>query len=157
MLSKMKHDTPLGTRVASVHNGSALFTGDAGSGESEIRKYIIENDYLEAIVALPKEIFYNTGIGTCIWIMTNRKPAHKKGKIQLINATSNKFFSRMTKCLGNKRVELKDEHIEKIYGIFDDFKEGEFSKVFDNADFGYTQIIVERPKRDEKGAIVLKK
>lgn len=157
MLSKMKHDTPLGTRVASVHNGSALFTGDAGSGESEIRKYIIENDYLEAIIALPKEIFYNTGIGTYIWIMTNRKPAHKKGKIQLINATSNKFFSRMTKCLGNKRVELKDEHIEKIYGIFDAFKEGEFSKIFDNADFGYTQIIVEQPKRDEKGNIILKK
>lgn len=157
MLSKMKHDTPLGTRIASVHNGSALFTGDAGQGESEIRKYIIENDYLEAIVALPKDMFYNTGIGTYIWILSNRKPEHRKGKIQLINAISDDFFSKMTKSLGKKRNELRDEHIHKIYEIFREFKEGKFSMIFDNEDFGYTQITVERPKRDESGKIVMKK
>lgn len=157
MLSKMKHDTPLGTRIASVHNGSALFTGDAGSGESEIRKHIIENDYLEAIIALPKDLFYNTGIGTYIWIMTNRKPTHRKWKIQLINATSNEFFTKMTKSLGSKRSELKDEHIEKIYKIFTDDKNTKYSMIFDNEDFGFTQIIVERPKRDENGNIVTKK
>lgn len=157
MLSKMKHDTPLGTRIASVHNGSALFTGDAGSGESEIRKHIIENDYLEAIIALPKELFYNTGIGTYIWVMTNRKPAHKKWKIQLINATSNEFFTKMTKSLGNKRNEIKDAGIQKIYELFDGFKNSDYSKIFDNEDFGYTQIIVERPKRDENWAIITKK
>jgi len=156
MLSKMKHDTPMGTRIASVHNGSALFTGDAGGGESNIRKHIIENDYLEAIVALPKDMFYNTGIGTYIWILTNRKPEHKKGKIQLINATSNAFFSKMMKSLGSKRNELKDEHIHKIYEIFEKFEEGEFSKIFDNTDFGYTQIIVDRPKRDEAGNMEMK-
>lgn len=157
MLSKMKHDTPLGTRIASVHNGSALFTGDAGSGESEIRKHIIENDYLEAIIALPKEIFYNTGIGTYIWILTNRKPAHKKGKIQLINATNNDFFTKMTKSLGNKRNELKDPHIDKIYKLFDSFEDSKSSKIFDNEDFGYTQVIVERPKLDKNGTIIDKK
>lgn len=153
----MKHDTPLGTRIASVHNGSALFTGDAGSGESDIRKHIIENDYLEAIVALPKDLFYNTGIGTYIWVMTNRKPTHKKGKIQLINATSNEFFIKMTKSLGSKRNEIKDAGIQKIYELFDGFQESEYSKIFDNEDFGYTQIIVERPKRDESGDIISKK
>jgi len=157
MISKMKHDTPLGTRIASVHNGSALFTGDAGSGESSIRKHIIENDYLEAIVALPKDLFYNTGIGTYIWVMTNHKPKHKKGKIQLINATSDKFYSKMTKSLGKKRSELKSNHIDKIYELFDSFEETEFSKIFDNEDFGYAQIIVERPQKDENGEIVLKK
>lgn len=156
MLSKMKHDTKLGTRIASVHNGSALFTGDAGSGESEIRRHIIENDYLEAIIALPKELFYNTGIGTYIWVLTNRKPAKKKGKIQLIDATNEAFYSKMTKSLGKKRHELKDSHISKIYGLFEDFTEREYSKIFDNADFGYTQIIVDRPKRDEKGEIEMK-
>ncbi len=157
MLSKMKHDTPLGTRIASVHNGSALFTGDAGSGESEIRKHIIENDYLEAIIALPKDMFYNTGIGTYIWILTNRKPKNRQGKIQLINATGEEFFDKMTKSLGNKRNELKPRHIENIYQIYQDFKETKTSKIFDNTDFGYTQIIVERPKKDESGKAILKK
>ena len=156
MISKMKHDTKLGTRIASVHNGSALFTGDAGSGESDIRKYIIENDYLEAIIALPKELFYNTGIGTYIWVLTNRKPAKKKGKIQLIDATGEEFYSRMTKSLGKKRSELRTEHITKIYNLFDDFTDSEYSKIFDNADFGYTQIIVDRPKRNSKGEVELK-
>lgn len=157
MLSKMKQDTPLGTRIASVHNGSALFTGDAGSGESEIRRYIIENDYLEAIIALPKDMFYNTGIGTYIWILTNRKPENKKGKIQLINATSEEFYTKMTKSLGSKRNELKKEHIDKIYDLFDTFEESKYSKIFDNEDFGYSQIIVERPQKDENGEAILKK
>jgi len=157
MLSKMKHDTPLGTRIASVHNGSALFTGDAGSGESEIRRHIIENDYLEAIIALPKDMFYNTGIGTYIWIMTNRKPENKKGKIQLINATGEEFFSKMTKSLGKKRHKLKQKHIDKIYEMFNKFEESKYSKIFDNEDFGYHKITVERPQKDEKGEIVLKK
>jgi len=156
MLSKMKQDTKLGTRIASVHNGSALFTGDAGSGESEIRKHIIENDYLEAIIALPKELFYNTGIGTYIWVLTNRKPAKKKGKIQLIDATSKQFCTMMTKSLGKKRYELKAEHIKKIYDLFDQFTESDHSKIFDNADFGYTQIIVDRPQRNEKGEVEMK-
>lgn len=157
MISKMKHDTALGTRIASIHNGSALFTGDAGSGESEIRRHIIENDYLEAIIALPKDLFYNTGIGTYIWIVTNRKPVHRKGKIQLINATGEEFFARMTKNLGNKRNELRLEHIHKIFEIYEGFEEGQFSKIFDNDDFGYIQITVERPKRDEAGNQILKK
>lgn len=156
MISKMKHDTKLGTRIASVHNGSALFTGDAGSGESEIRKHIIENDYLEAIIALPKELFYNTGIGTYIWVITNRKPSKKKGKVQLIDATSDTFCSKMTKSLGKKRNELKDVHIEKIYELFEDFTNSEYSKILDNEDFGYTQIIVNRPKRNENGEIEMK-
>lgn len=156
MISKMKHDTKLGTRIASVHNGSALFTGDAGSGESEIRKHIIENDYLEAIIALPKELFYNTGIGTYIWILTNRKPDRKKGKVQLIDATGHQFYSMMTKSLGKKRHELKVEHITRIYELFEDFKNSEHSKIFDNEDFGYTQIIVDRPKRDENEEIEMK-
>lgn len=157
MISKMKHDTPLGTHIASVHNGSALFTGDAGSGESEIRKYLIENDYLEAIVALPKDLFYNTGIGTYIWILTNRKSEHRKGKIQLINATSSHFCSKMTKSLGNKRQELKQTHIDKIYEIFEQFEDGQFSKIFDNSDFGYTQIQTQQPKRDEAEKTIFKK
>ena len=154
MISKMKHDTPLGTRIASVHNGSALFTGDAGSGESEIKKHLIENDYLEAIIALPKDMFYNTGIGTYIWILTNRKPKNRQDKIQLINATGEDFFAKMTKSLSNKRNELKAKHIEKIYH---DFKETKYSKIFDNDDFGYTQIIVERLKKNETGKAILKK
>lgn len=157
MLSKMKHDTPLGTRIASVHNGSSLFTWDAGGGESNIRKYIIENDYLEAIIALPKELFYNTGIGTYVWVMTNRKPKHKQGKIQLINATSNEFFAKMTKSLWKKRVKMEDEHITRVYKIFDSFEDGEYSKILDNEDFGYTQVTIERPKHDESGNVVMKK
>lgn len=153
MISKMK-DTELGSRIASVHNGSALFTGDAGQGESEIRKYIIENDYLEAIVALPNDMFYNTGIPTYIFIITNRKATHRKGKVQLINATSEKFYNKMRKSLGKKRVEFLPEHIAAIEKMFLNFEENEFSKIFDNADFGYAQITVNRPLKDEKGKIV---
>lgn len=153
MLSKMK-DTELGSRIASVHNGSALFTGDAGQGESEIRKYIIENDLLEVIVALPNDMFYNTGIPTYIFIMTNRKSAHRKGKIQLINATDELFYSKMRKSLGKKRVEFKPENITSIEKLYADFKENEYSKIFDNEDFGYAQITVHRPLRDEQGEMI---
>ncbi len=153
MLSKMK-DTELGSRIASVHNGSALFTGDAGQGESEIRKYIIENDLLEAIVALPNDMFYNTGIPTYIFLFSNRKSQNRKGKVQLINATSEKFYSKMRKPLGKKRVEFLTEHVGMIEKTFLNFEENEYSKIFDNADFGYAQITVNRPLRDENGNIV---
>jgi type I restriction enzyme M protein len=153
MLSKMK-DTELGSRIASVHNGSALFTGDAGQGESEIRKYIIENDLLEVIVALPNDMFYNTGIPTYIFVMTNRKAAHRKGKIQLINATDELFYSKMRKSLGKKRVEFKPENIVSIENLYADFKQNEYSKIFDNEDFGYAQITVHRPLRDEQGEVI---
>jgi len=153
MLSKMK-DTELGSRIASVHNGSALFTGDAGQGESEIRKHIFENDLLEAIVALPNDMFYNTGIPTYIFLFANRKAKHRKGKVQLINATSEKFYYKMRKPLGKKRVEFSIQHIPVIEKIFLDFEENEYSKIFDNTDFGYNQITVHRPERDEKGKII---
>lgn len=153
MLSKMK-DTEQGSRIASVHNGSALFTGDAGQGESEIRKYFIEKDLLEAIIALPNDIFYNTGIPTYIFIFSNRKPVHRKGKIQLINANREKFFNKMRKSLGSKRNEIRTEHLEAITKLYLDFKETEYSKIFDNTDFGYNQIIVHRPERDENGKII---
>ncbi|MEP7171253.1 MAG: N-6 DNA methylase, partial [Bacteroidota bacterium] len=153
MLSKMK-DTELGSRIASVHNGSALFTGDAGQGESEIRKHFITNDLLEAIIALPNDIFYNTGIPTYIFIFTNRKPEKRKGKIQLINATSEKFYKPMRKPLGDKRVELKKENIDEITSLYLDFSENEFCKICNNDDFGFSQIIVHRPERDENGKII---
>jgi len=143
MISKMK---PEGSRIAIVFNGSPLFTGDAGSGESEIRRWIIEHDWLEAIVALPDQLFYNTGIHTYIWIVTNRKRAERKGKIQLINATD--LCRKMRKALGNKRNELtKEEHIDEITRLYGEFRENELSKIFDNQDFGYWKITVERPLR----------
>ncbi len=146
MLSKMK-DTEQGSRIASVHNGSALFTGDAGQGESEIRKHIIESDMLEAIIALPNDIFYNTGIPTYIFIITNRKPKHRQGKVQLINANGDQFYGKMKKSLGSKRNELVSRNINDITKLYQDFKETEFSKLFDNNEFGYAQIIVHRPLR----------
>jgi len=146
MLSKMK-DTEQGSRIASVHNGSALFTGDAGQGESEIRKHIIESDMLEAIIALPNDIFYNTGIPTYIFIITNRKPKHRKGKVQLINANGDQFYGKMKKSLGSKRNELVPRNINDITKLYLDFKETEHSKLFDNNEFGYSQIIVHRPLR----------
>ena len=153
MLSKMK-DTELGSRIASIHNGSALFTGDAGQGESEIRKHIIESDLLEAIVALPNDMFYNTGIPTYIFLLTNRKAKHRKGKIQLINANGEKFYCKMKKILGSKRNELLPSQINEIIRLYLSFEESEFSKIFDNDDFGFSQIIVHRPERDEKGNII---
>ncbi len=145
MVSKMKKDSELGSRIASVHNGSSLFTGDAGSGESEIRKYIIENDLLEAIIQLPNNMFYNTGIATYIWVLSNRKAANKKGKVQLIDASG--IYSKMRKGLGNKSNELKEEQIQTITDYFLKFTENGISKTFDNSDFGYWSITVERPLR----------
>ena len=140
MISKME---PSGSRIAIIHNGSPLFTGDAGSGESNIRKWIIENDWLEAIVAMPTELFFNTGIATYIWIVTNRKPSHRRGKVQLVNAVG--FFQKMRKSLGNKRNYITEEQIQQITGIYTDFKDGEHCKIFDNDDFGFTKVTVERP------------
>ncbi len=145
MISKMKPVKDGGTRLAIVFNGSPLFTGSAGSGESEIRRWIIENDWLEAIVALPDQLFYNTGISTYLWIVTNRKEQKRKGKIQLVNATS--FFKKMRKSLGNKRNEICDEQRDQITRLYGNFQENEFVKIFDNADFGYRRITVERPLR----------
>ncbi len=145
MLSKMKHNTPFGSRIAEVHNGSSLFTGDAGQGESNIRRWLIEKDWLEAIVALPLNMFYNTGIATYVWVITNRKPAHRKGKVQLIDATQ--WFKPLRKNLGKKNCELTDEDIKRICDTFLEFKETEQSKIFPNAAFGYWKVTVERPLR----------
>jgi len=140
MISKMEAG---GSRIAIIFNGSPLFTGDAGSGESNIRKWIIENDWLEAVIAMPTEMFYNTGIATYIWMVTNRKPAHRRGKVQLINAVD--FAAPMRKSLGNKRKYFQDEHIQDITQIYKSFEEGPYCKIFDNEDFGYTKVTVERP------------
>lgn len=144
-LSKMKWDTELGSRIAEVHNGSSLFTGEAGSGESNLRRYIIENDWLEAIIALPENMFYNTGIATYIWVVTNRKAAHRRGQVQLIDATSLK--SPLRKNLGNKNCELTPELRSEIASLLIDFQETEHSKIFDNREFGYYEVTVERPLR----------
>ena len=144
-VSKMKQDTPLGSRIAEVHNGSSLFTGDAGQGESNIRRWIIENDWLEAIVALPLNMFYNTGIATYIWVLTNRKPEHRRGKVQLIDATQ--WHQPLRKNLGKKNCELSETDITRICNTFLTFKETEQSRIFDNAAFGYWKVTVERPLR----------
>lgn len=154
MVSKMKplSQSPLGTRIASVHNGSSLFTGDAGGGESNIRRYIIENDWLEAIVQMPNNLFYNTGITTYIWILSNNKTANRKGKVQLIDA--GQLYRKLRKNLGNKNCEFAPEHITEIVKTYTDLKAIErttddsiASKVFDNSDFGYHKVTIERPKR----------
>ena len=145
MLSKMKRGTPLGSRIAEVHNGSSLFTGDAGQGESNIRRWIIENDWLEAIVALPLNMFYNTGIATYIWVLTNRKPAHRRGQVQLIDATH--WSTPLRKNLGKKNCELSEADITRICDTFLAFEETEQSKIFPNAAFGYWKVKVERPLR----------
>lgn len=165
MISKMKRSTG-GSRIGIVFNGSPLFSGNAGSGPSEIRKWIIENDMLEAIVAMPDQLFYNTGISTYIWIVTDRKTKERKGKVQLINATGNEwpegdknnpFYLKMPRSLGNKRKEIGDgrdskpDQIKTITEIYGAFKEGPYCKIFDNEDFGYYRITVERPKKNEKG------
>jgi type I restriction enzyme M protein len=154
LLSKMRKPKDGGSRFAIVLNGSPLFTGGADSGESNIRRHVIENDLLEAIVALPTEMFYNTGISTYIWVVTNRKPAHRKGQIQLIDASG--FWQKMKKSLGNKRKELSETHIEEITRLFGNFetadKDGRpISRIFKNSDFGYQTITVERPLRDASG------
>ena len=147
MLSKMKEDTPLGSRVAEIHNGSSLFTGDAGQGESNIRRWIIENDWLEAIVALPLNMFYNTGIATYVWVLTNRKQEHRKGHVQLIDATQ--WYTPLRRNLGQKNCELSPEDIQRICDTFLDFEETEQSKIFPNKAFGYWKVTVERPLRIE--------
>lgn len=154
MLSKMKETKDGGSRVASVHNGSALFTGDAGSGESGIRQYIIENDLLECIVQLPNDIFYNTGIATYVWFISNVKEEKRKGKVQLINASSTNFYQKMRKSLGSKRNELTTTHIKSIEELYFAFEENEYSKIFNNEDFGFYQITVHQPQIDENGKIV---
>lgn len=149
MINKMKAPKEGGTRLAIVFNGSPLFTGGAGSGESNIRQWIIENDWLEAIVAMPDQLFYNTGISTYVWVVTNRKERHRRGKIRVIDATS--YFVKMRKSLGNKRNEIGDgsngkpDQIADITRLYGEFREGEHVKIFDNADFGYRRITVERP------------
>jgi type I restriction enzyme M protein len=158
LLSKMRPAKDGGSRFGIVLNGSPLFTGGAGSGESEIRRYVLENDLLEAIIALPTDMFYNTGISTYIWIVSNRKPKPRKGKVQLIDASG--FWQKMRKSLGSKRKELSAEHIDEITRLFGRFKESSkdgapISRIFKNEAFGYRTITVERPLRDEKGNIVL--
>ena len=149
-LSKMKDAKDGGSRIAIIHNGSPLFTGDAGSGPSDIRKYILENDLLEAIVALPNDIFYNTGIATYIWVLSNKKEGTKReGKVQLINA--NGLFEKRRKALGNKRNDITEEQIAEITKTYGEFRISEISQIYDNADFGYTKITVERPLYDENG------
>ena len=145
MLSKMKHGTPSGSRIAEVHNGSSLFTGDAGQGESNIRRWIIENDWLEAIVALPLNMFYNTGIATYIWVLSNRKPANRQGQVQLIDATQ--WYSPLRKNMGKKSCELTPDDIKRICDTFLAFESTEQSKIFSNAAFGYWKVKVERPLR----------
>jgi type I restriction enzyme M protein len=144
MVSKMSDDR-LGSRIAEVHNGSSLFTGDAGQGESNIRRWLIENDWLEAIVALPVNMFYNTGIATYIWVITNRKPEHRRGEVQLIDATE--WFKPLRKNLGKKNCELSDDDIRLICDAHLQFKETPQSKVFPNSAFGYWKVTVERPLR----------
>ncbi|WP_027454412.1 N-6 DNA methylase [Xylanibacter brevis] len=154
-LSRMREDTALGTRIVEVHNGSSLFTGDAGSGASNLRQYIIENDLLEAIIAMPEKDFYNTGIGTFIWVVTNRKEERRKGFVQLIDATEIK--TPLRKNLGEKNCETSDTDRAQIMKLLMDFKETPQSKIFPNNEFGYWSVKVYQPQRDEQGNIVMKK
>ena len=158
LLAKMRPAVEGGSRFGIVLNGSPLFTGGAGSGESEIRRYVLENDLVEAIVGLPTDMFYNTGISTYVWIVSNRKPAARKGRVQLIDASG--FWQKMRKSLGSKRKELSDEHIDQITRLFGDFAEAghdgkPISRIFKNEDFGYRTITVERPLRDADGKVLL--
>jgi type I restriction enzyme M protein len=158
LISKMRPAVDGGSRFGIVLNGSPLFTGGAGSGESEIRRYVLENDLVEAIIGLPTDMFYNTGISTYVWIVSNRKPKARKGKVQLIDASS--FWQKMRKSLGSKRKELSPAHIEDITRLFGDFREDTrdgvpISRIFKNEAFGYRTITVERPERDAAGKVVL--
>jgi len=156
MISKMKSPSEGGSRIAVVHNGSPLFTGDAGSGESEIRRWILEQDWLEAIVALPGQLFYNTGITTYVWVLSNRKPGHRQGKVLLVNGAATRkegskeveiFARKMRKSLGDKRNKLAPKHIDELVRLTASFEDGPYSKVFDSTSFGYRKITVERPLR----------
>ena len=158
LVSKMRPVEEGGSRFGSVLNGSPLFTGGAGSGESEIRRHMLENDLVEAIIGLPTDMFYNTGISTYVWIVSNRKPEERKGRLQLIDASS--YWRKMRKSLGSKRKELSPAHIDEITRLFGDFRETTcdgvpISRIFKNSEFGYRTITVERPLRDEKGEVVL--
>ena len=158
LISKMRPAKDGGSRFGIVLNGSPLFTGGAGSGESEIRRYVLENDLVEAIIGLPTDMFYNTGISTYVWIVSNRKPAARKGKVQLIDASG--FWQKMRKTLGSKRKELSPEHIEDITKLFGDFRQvtrkgTPISRIFKNEEFGYRTITVERPERDAQGKVVV--
>ena len=154
LMSKMK---PEGSRLAIVFNGSPLFSGSPSKtkNESSIRQWIIENDFLEAVIALPNQLFYNTGISTYVWVISNKKPAERKGKVQLINAID--FSKKMSKSLGNKRNEISNKQIAEITKIYGDFKPNEYSKIFDNKEFGYAKVTVERPERNAKGQVVADK
>jgi type I restriction enzyme M protein len=153
LISKMREPEKGGGRIAIVLNGSPLFTGGAGSGESEIRRWVIEQDLLETIIGLPTDMFYNTGISTYIWVLSNHKAKERKGKIQLINSSD--FFQKMRKGLGSKRKELSDNNINQIIKLYGDFVETKNSKIFDSNEFGYTAVVVERPLRDQEGDIIL--
>lgn len=147
LLHKLSKMTPQGSKIAVIFNGSPLFNGDAGSGPSNIRKYILENDWLDAIVAMPNDLFYNTGIATYIWLINNRKPDLRRGKVQLINATGEEFYTMLRRNLGKKRVEISEDQATAILGIYDAFEDNTLSKVFDTTDLGYTKVCVERPLR----------
>lgn len=153
-IARMKEQSQGGSKIAIIHNGSPLFTGDAGSGPSEIRRYILEHDLLEAIIALPNDIFYNTGIATYIWVLSNKKENRRKDKVQLINA--NEMYEKRRKSLGNKRNDIPKHYIDEITQIYANFIENDVSKIFNNEDFGYSKIVVERPLKDENGNPVLK-
>ncbi len=147
LLHKMSKMAPQGSKIAVIFNGSPLFNGDAGSGPSDIRRHILENDWLDTIVALPNDLFYNTGIATYIWLINNRKPKNRRGKVQLINANGEGFYTMLRRNLGKKRVEISEDQSAAILDIYNDFEETPVSKIFDNQDFGYTKVCVNRPLR----------
>ena len=151
MISKMETQ---GSRIGVVFNGSPLFTGDGGSGESEIRKWIIENDWLESVVSLPDQLFFNTGISTYIWIVTNKKNPKRKGKVQLIDGSS--FYKSMKKSLGSKRKFIDDYQREQLLQTYQKFEDNEYSKIFDNEFFGYTKITIEQPKIEDGEEVVVR-
>lgn len=154
-VSKMKDPSEGGTRIAIIHNGSPLFTGGPGGGPSEIRRYILENDLLEAIIRLPNDIFYNTGIATYIWVLSNKKAGSKReGKVQLIDASE--LYEKRRKALGNKRNDIPESAINEITTLYGDFVTSDISKIFGNEDFGFTQVTIRKPERDEKGNIIMK-
>jgi len=147
LLHKLSKMAPQGSKIAIIFNGSPLFNGDAGSGPSNIRRHILENDWLDAIVALPNDLFYNTGIATYIWLINNRKPIERRGKVHLINANGEEFRTQLRRNLGKKRVEIGEDQSAAVLGIYETFEENKVSKLFDTTDFGYTKVCVERPLR----------
>ena len=144
---KLSNMAPQGSKIAVIFNGSPLFNGDVGSGPSNIRKHLLENDWLDAIVALPNDLFYNTGIATYIWLVNNRKPIERRCKVQLINANGADFYTLLQRNLGKKRVEISEDQSAAILGIYQEFSDSKVSRIFDTTDFGYTKVCVERPLR----------